>query len=86
MEEFKALLDLRASCSKSGIFFGGVLVEIKAQVSHVLELVEGQIVKYLDLPLISGKLPSKGYKRQIRSQVELTLVLPKNYHLLVVFN
>ena len=44
MEEFKALLDLRASCSKSGIFFGGVLVEIKAQVSHVLDFVEGQLL------------------------------------------
>lgn len=81
MEEFKALSDLQASCSKSGTFFGGVLVEIKAQVSHVLES-----VKYLDLPLISGKLPSRDYRRQTRSQVELTLVLPENYHLLVVFN
>ncbi|GMY33691.1 putative RNA-directed DNA polymerase, partial [Fagus crenata] len=57
LDEFQPMSGLATYNRKSEVFFSGVNEEIKAQVLSIFQFKEGNLlVRYLGVPLISGKL------------------------------
>ena len=55
--EFDKISGLSANASESEVFFAGMRVNLKQQILHILKFKEGHLpVRYLGVPLISGKL------------------------------
>jgi hypothetical protein len=60
LEEFKDISGLALNPNKSEVFFAAVPGEIKEQILSCLQFKEGNLpVRYLGMPLISGKLTYK---------------------------
>ena len=55
--EFNQISGLSANSTESEVFFASVQVNLKQQILHILMFMEGHLpVRYLGVPLISGKL------------------------------